>query len=186
MELSVQLYLALLALVAVGRLIELRRSRRNQSQLVAAGGEKAPEPGYFWMVSLHAGTLIGCGLEVILFHRPWIPVVGIPSLLLFVGANATRWWVIRTLGPRWNVEVTSPSLGIVAGGPYRWVRHPNYSAVFVEMLALPLIHSAWIVAIASTLAHILVLRRRVALEESVMIRNAAWQAAFEHRPRFIP
>jgi methyltransferase len=186
MELSVQLYLALLALVAVGRLIELSHSRRNQQKLATAGGQKSPEPGYVWMVALHTFTLIGCGLEVVWLHRPWIPAVGIPSLLLFLSANATRWWVIRTLGPRWNVEVVSASLGVIASGPYKWVRHPNYSAVFVEMLALPLIHSACIVAAASALAHVFVLRRRVTLEESVMMRDSAWRAAFEHRPRFVP
>jgi methyltransferase len=186
MELSVQLYLALLALVALGRIVELRHSRRNQEKLVAAGGNKSPEPGYVWMVALHTCMLMGCGLEVVFLHRTWTPLIGIPSLILFLAANATRWWVIRTLGPRWNVEVVSASLGVVSSGPYKWVRHPNYSAVFVEMLALPLIHSAWIVAIAGALAHVLVLKNRVALEESVMMRDSAWRAAFEHRPRFLP
>lgn len=186
MELSVQLYLALLALVAIGRLIELRHSRGNQQQLLAAGGQKSPEPGYIWMVALHTSMLAGCALEVLLLHRPWIPAVGFVSLAFFLAANATRWWVIRTLGPRWNVEVMSSSLGIVAVGPYKWVRHPNYSAVFVEMLALPLIHSAWIVAAVGTALHIVILRNRVDLEESVMMRDAAWRAAFAHRPRFMP
>jgi methyltransferase len=186
MELSVQLYVALLALVAAGRLIELRHSRRNQQQLLAAGGQKSAEPGYVWMVALHTCMLAGCALEVVLLHRSWIPAVGILSLILFLAANATRWWVIRTLGPRWNVQVVSASLGVVAEGPYKWVRHPNYSAVFVEMLALPLIHSAWIVATAGALAHVWVLRNRVKLEESVMQRNPAWRAAFENRPRFVP
>lgn len=186
MELSVQLYLALLAVVGVGRLIELRHSRRNQQKLMAAGAHKSPEPAYFWMVALHTGMLAGCGLEVTLLHRPWIPAVGFVALAFFLAANSTRWWVIRTLGPRWNVEVVSASLGIVAAGPYKWVRHPNYSAVFVEMLSLPLIHSAWIVAALGTLAHVLVLRNRVELEESIMRQNPAWWAAFEHRPRFVP
>lgn len=186
MELSVQLYLLLLVLVALGRLLELRHSRRNQAQLLAAGAKKSPEPGYFWMVALHTGMLIGAALEVVLLDRPWIPLLGIPALLLFGGANLARWWVIRTLGPRWNVQVVSASLGIVAEGPYRWVRHPNYTAVFLEMLALPLIHFAWITVVVGTVAHMLVLRNRVTLEESVMMRNPAWRTAFEHRPRFIP
>jgi methyltransferase len=186
MELSVQLYLPLLALVAIGRLIELRHSQRNQQQLAAAGSEKSPEPGYFWMVALHTAMLAGSALEVVLLDRSWIPVIGFPSLALFLTANATRWWVIQTLGPRWNVQVMSASLGVVADGPYKWVRHPNYSAVFVEMLALPLIHSAWITASVGALAHLLVLRRRIALEESVMMKNPAWRTAFENRPRFIP
>jgi len=186
MELTAQLYLLLLALVALGRLIELRHSRRNQAQLFSAGAQKSPEPGYVWMVALHTGMLIGAALEVVLLDRPWIPLLGIPALLLFGGANLARWWVIRTLGPRWNVQVVSASLGIVAAGPYKWVRHPNYTAVFLEMLALPLIHSAWITGMLGTVAHMLVLRNRVTLEESVMMRNPAWRTAFEHRPRFLP
>ena len=186
MALSVQLYFGLLALVAIGRVLELRRSRINQQKLFAAGGQKSPEPCYIWMVALHTGMLTGSALEVALLDRPWIPAIGFISLAFFLAANAARWWVIRTLGPRWNVQVVSSSLGIVADGPYKWVRHPNYSAVFVEMLALPLIHSAWIVAGVGTALHILVLRNRVALEESVMMRDPAWRAAFAQHPRFIP
>ncbi len=188
MELTVQLYLALLALVAAGRLIELARSRRNQQKLVEAGSKKTVDSGYKWMVALHTGVLLGCALEVTIALRPWIPELGLPMLLLFLGANAMRWWVIRTLGWRWNVEAMSSSrMGVVtAAGPYRWIRHPNYTAVFIEMLALPLIHSAWITAVAGTALHILVLRRRVALEESVMSQDPAWQAAFASRPRFVP
>lgn len=186
MELSRQLYLALLLLIAVGRLIELRHSRRNQHHLASAGGRQAREPGYIWMVALHAGVLAGCALEVILLQRPWIPYIGIPALAIFLTANAARWWVIRTLGQRWNVQVMSPALGVISTGPYQWVRHPNYTAVFAEMSALPLIHSAWITAALGTLLHLLVLRNRVALEESVMQQNPDWQAAFRNRPRFLP
>lgn len=186
MELSVQLYLGLLVLVAVGRLLELRRSRNNQARLLAAGGEKSPEPRYPWMVALHVSILAGAALEAVFLRRPWIPAFGSVAITFFFAANATRWWVIRTLGPRWNVQVVSPALGVIAAGPYRYVRHPNYTAVFVEMLALPLIHSAWIVAFAGSLAHIFVLRHRVALEESVLRRDPTWQAAFQHRPRFLP
>jgi methyltransferase len=188
MELTIQLYLALLVLIAAGRLFELARSRRNQQTLVEAGSTKTIDPGYKWMVALHAGVLLGCALEVSFASRPWIPALGLPMLVLFLGANAMRWWVIRTLGSRWNVEVMSSSrMGVVTeAGPYRWMRHPNYTAVFLEMLALPLIHSAWITAIAGTTLHLLVLRRRVALEESVMRQDPAWQAAFASRPRFVP
>jgi methyltransferase len=187
MELMVQLYLVLLLLVAAGRLIELARSRRNQLQLVEAGSLKTSDPGYKWMVALHTGVLVGCALEVTIASRPWIAALGFPMFLLFLGANAMRWWVIRTLGSRWNVEVMSSSrLGVVTAGPYRWIRHPNYTAVFVEMLALPLIHSAWITAFAGTALHVFVLRHRVTLEESVMRQDPAWQAAFNTRPRFVP
>lgn len=189
MALSVILYLALLAAVAVGRLIELRRSRRNQLALARAGSAKSAEPGYRWMVALHVGVLAGSAAEVVALERPVYAWLAAVALALFAGANAVRWWVIRTLGTRWNVEVmsASPSLGVVtAAGPYRWVRHPNYSAVFIEMLALPLIHSAFFVAAVSAVLHALVLRRRVALEESVLMQSAEWRDAFAGRPRFVP
>jgi methyltransferase len=188
MELSARLYLLLLFLVATGRLIELARSRRNQQRLAEAGSAKAPDPGYKWMVALHAGMLAGCALEVGLAARPWIPWLGLPMLVLFFSANGLRWWVIHTLGSRWNVEVMSASkLGIVtAAGPYRWVRHPNYTAVYLEMLALPLVHSAWITASIGSILHVFVLRHRVNLEESVLAQDASWQTAFSARPRFVP
>ena len=187
MNRSVQLYLALLLLVAAGRLIELRRSRRNQAILAESGGAKSPEPRYRWMVALHAGILIGAALEVVLLRRPLIPWLAASGFALFIAANATRWWVIRTLGPRWNVQVMSASrLGIVTAGPYKWVRHPNYTAVFLEMLALPLIHSAYFAAGLGTVLHIYVLRNRVRLEESVLMQDPHWRSAFANRPRFLP
>jgi methyltransferase len=139
------------------------------------------------MVSLHCGVLALAAIEVVVLRRPWVPGLGWPMLAVFVMANAARWWVIRTLGPRWNVQVMPASLGVITNrGPYRWVRHPNYAAVFVEMLALPMIHAAWLTAAAGAIAHVFVLRRRVELEESVMRRDPAWSAAFEHRARFVP
>lgn len=189
MALSVRWYLMLLAAVAVGRLLELVRSRRNQAALASAGSVKSAEPAYKWMVALHTGVLAGSALEVLLADRPFQPMLAGVSAALFVASNAVRWWVIRTLGTRWNVEVmsASPKLGVItANGPYRWVRHPNYTAVFVEMLALPLIHSAFVVALIGTALHVLVLRHRVRLEESVLMKSAEWRAAFAGRPRFFP
>jgi len=188
MELSVELYIALLLLVAAGRLLELRHSVRNQAVLAQQGGAKAAEPRYRWMVALHAGILIGAALEVLLLRHPLIPWLAASALLLFIAANITRWWVIRTLGPRWNVQVMSASrLGVVtAAGPYKWVRHPNYTAVFVEMLALPLIHSAYFVAFFGAALHIVVLRNRVRLEESVLMQDPNWRSAFAKRARFLP
>ena len=68
-------------------------------------------------------------------------------------ANLLRFWVIATLGVHWNVRVVrSMPLGVVTAGPYRFVRHPNYVAVFVELLALPLVHGACLTAVAGDAA----------------------------------
>jgi methyltransferase len=80
----------------------------------------------------------------------------------------------------------STGMGVVTSGPFRYVRHPNYAAVFVEMLALPLMHCAWITAITGSLAHALVLSQRLATEERVLFSDAKYRAAMSGKPRFVP
>jgi methyltransferase len=184
---SAILYTILLVVVGAGRLAEMRISRRRQRALAARGATKVAEPHFRWMVLLHSSVLAGAALEVWLLGRLFIPVLAIPMLALFGLSNALRWWVIHTLAGHWNVQVVdSIGLGVVTSGPYRWVRHPNYLAVFAELLALPLIHSAWLTALLGSLAHIWVLRQRIAVEEAVLLGDPAYQAAMSHKPRFIP
>jgi methyltransferase len=139
------------------------------------------------MVALHTAILVGSVVEVLVLHRPFVIALGLPALALFLLANALRFWVIATLGVHWNVRVVrSMPLGVVTSGPYRFVRHPNYLAVFVELLALPLVHSAVITAIVGAALHALILHRRVALEESVLMTDDAYRRAFVDKPRFVP
>lgn len=187
MELSVILYFLLLLAVATLRLVELRISRLHQQHMAASGATKIADPGFRWMVLVHAGVLIGAACEVVFLKRPLIPWLAALMLMLFLAANAVRWWVIRTMGQHWNVQVVdSTQLGVVTSGPFRYVRHPNYAAVFVEMLALPLIHTAWITALAGTVAHVAVLAQRLASEERVLFANSGYRAAMAQKPRFLP
>ena len=107
-------------------------------------------PGHYrWMVLLHTAFLVCCPLEVWLLGRPFLPWLGIPMLLLLVVlATGLRYWVITTLDGRWTTRiVVLPGASPVTGGPYRFLRHPNYLAVITEIFALPLVHTAWITAI---------------------------------------
>src|ERR1700693_1558146 len=145
-------YISLLVFVGIGRLAELGISRRNQRQLEKQGVRKIPEPHFRWMVLLHGGVLVCAGAEVLFLHRPLIPALAIPMLALLVLPHAPRWWVIGARAGRWNVEVMeSARAGVVSSGPYRWVRPPNYVAVVIEIFSLPMIHTAWITALAGTL-----------------------------------
>ena len=168
MELSVILYLLLLVIVALLRIFELRISRSHQKQMVADGASKVSEPRFLWMVLLHTAVLTGAALEVVFLHRHFYPVLGTICFVIFLAANAVRWWVIRTTGP------------------FRYVRHPNYAAVFTEMLVLPLIHTAWITAIAGSLVHIVVLSQRLETEERVLFSDAHYREAMAGKPRFLP
>jgi methyltransferase len=187
MGISVIAYLALLAAVGALRLVELRISKNHQREMLVRGAAKVEEPRFRWMVMLHTAVLLGSAAEVVFLHRPFVPVLATVMLAIFLAANAVRWWVIRTLGEHWNVQVVdSTRLGVVTSGPFRFVRHPNYAAVFAEMMALPLIHTAWITAIAGTLAHAVVLRMRLSTEERVLFANADYRAAMSGKPRFLP
>lgn len=187
MDLSVVLYLFLLAAVGAGRLVEMRISRRNQKNLAAQGVQKISEPHFHWMILLHGGVLAGAALEVVFLRRPFFPALAAPMALLFIFSNAMRWWVIRTLGSHWNIQVmASAGLGAVTAGPYRWVRHPNYLAVYLELIALPLIHTAWITAVVAALANAWILARRIAVEEAVLLADPAYRVAMGAKPRFLP
>jgi methyltransferase len=131
---------------------------------------------------------VGAAAEVLLAGRPFVAAVGVPAAALVAGANLLRWWVIRTMGDHWNVQVmaSSRALGVVTDGPFRFVRHPNYVAVFVELAALPLVHGAYLTAVAGALLHVAILHRRVVLEESMLMADEAYRRAFGDKPRFIP
>lgn len=187
MGLSVYLYLALLAAVAVLRLVELRVSRRHQQKMLAQGAVRVPEPHFKWMVAVHTAVLVGAALEVVLLRRPFLPYLAGPMLALFLASNSMRFWVIRTLGGLWSVQVMdSTRIGVVTTGPFRFVRHPNYTGVILEMISLPLIHTAWITAIVTSLGHSIALSMRIRAEERVLMANPEYRAAMGHKPRFVP
>jgi methyltransferase len=184
---STTFFVLLCATVGACRLVEMTVSRRHQRALADKGAAPLPEPVFGAMVALHTAIIGGAALEVAVLHRPFTAAVGVPALLVVILANALRVWVIRTLGIHWNVRVVrSMPLGVVTGGPYRFVRHPNYVAVFSELLALPLVHGAYLTASLGAVLHLLILRRRVTLEESVLMADEGYRRAFAGKPRFLP
>lgn len=187
MDISIIAFLALLLAVGLLRIFELRVSRRHQQQMIAGGATKVKEPGFAWIVLLHTAVLVGAALEVVLLRRPFIPILSAVMLFLFLSANAVRLWVVRTMGKHWNVQImNSTSLGVVTSGPFRFVRHPNYAAVFLEMLSLPLVHTAWITALLGSIAYMVTISQRIALEENVLFANPDYRAAMGGKPRFLP
>lgn len=187
MDLTKIAFLVFLACVGFERLVELQVSRRHQRDLARFGARKHPDPNYRWMIALHAGVLIGAALEVTLLHRPFIAPLAAAALLFFALATLLRWWVIRTLGIHWNTEVMdSASLGVISTGPFRWIRHPNYLGVFIELIALPLIHTAWITTALAAAGNVVVLRNRLRVEERLLQAAPAYRAAMSGKPRFLP
>lgn len=167
------LFLVLVAAVAVERLVELVISRRHERALRARGAVEAGAGHYPLMVGLHAALLVGAPAEVLLLDRPFLPWLGWPMLAVVAATMALRYWVVATLGERWTTRVlVLPGAPLVARGPYRFLRHPNYLAVVLEVAALPLVHTAWITALVCSLANLLVLALRIRVEDAAL-RGAA-------------
>jgi methyltransferase len=159
----------LVALVAVERLAELVVARRNERWSVARGAVESGAAHYPFMVVLHTGLLAGALLEAWLGHRPFIPALGWPMLALVVAAQLLRWWCIATLGRQWNTRIlVVPGLSRITRGPYRYMTHPNYLAVVVEGAALPLVHTAWMTALAFTVLNAALLRARITAEDAAL------------------
>ena len=164
-------YLIILFAVGVERLAELVLAQRNMAWSRARGGVEIGAGHYPVMVILHLALLVGCVVEVIVMQRPFIPALAWPMLALVVAAQGFRWWCITTLGRQWNTRVVViPGAPRIDGGPYRWISHPNYVAVAVEGLALPLVHSAWVTALAFTTLNAALLSTRVSVENSALAR----------------
>ena len=162
-------YLILVLAVGVERLAELRVARRNAQWSHERGGREYGGGHYPVMVALHTALLAGCLIEVVLAHRGFVPALGWAMLVVVVAAQALRWWCIRTLGPQWNTRIlVVPGLPLITGGPYRWLRHPNYVAVIAEGIALPLVYSAWITATVFTAANAMLLTARIRTEDAAL------------------
>jgi methyltransferase len=162
-------YVGLVAVVVVARGVELAVSERNRRWSLAQGGVESGAGHYPVMVALHTGLLAGAVIEVLALDRPFLPWLGWPMLALLVASHALRWWCISTLGRQWCTRiVVVPGLSAVTSGPYRFLRHPNYLAVVLEGIALPLVHTAWVTAAVFTVANAALLRVRIAAEERAL------------------
>ncbi|MFF7249088.1 isoprenylcysteine carboxyl methyltransferase family protein [Embleya sp. NPDC008237] len=164
-------YFVLVGLVALERLAELVVARRNLAWSLARGGVVSGRRHYPPMVVLHVGLLAACVLEVWRSERPFVPWFGWTMVVLVLAAQALRWWCIFALGPRWNTQVVVvPGLPLVRSGPYRltWLRHPNYVAVAVEGLALPLVHGAWVTALTFTVLNAALMVVRIRCESAAL------------------
>ena len=162
-------FTVLVALVALERLAELVVSTRNAAWSFEHGGRETGRGHYPVMVALHSGLLVAMLVEAWV-RRPEVPrVLAWTMLALVVASQALRWWCIATLGRRWNIRVIIvPGLAPVTSGPYRFLPHPNYVAVVVEGIALPMVHLAWITALVFTVANAALLAVRIRVENAAL------------------
>lgn len=150
--------------VAILRLAELAWSRRNTKRLLERGGIEHGASHYRWFVLLHGGWLAALILRVPLDTAPH------GGLLIAFGLlQLLRLWIIVSLGPYWTTRVvTLPGAPLVARGPYRWCRHPNYAVVAAEIAVLPLAFGDWQMAIVFSALNAALLAHRIRVEAAAL------------------
>jgi len=166
---SLTAFTVLVVLVGLERVAELVVSKRNAAWSLQQGGVETGFSHYPFMVVLHTGLLVGALVEAYV-REPVVPAWLAWSMVVVVLlTQALRWWCIATLGRRWNTRVIIvPGMVPVQKGPYQIFSHPNYVAVVVEGIALPLVHAAWITAVVFTVLNAVLLTVRIRVEDAAL------------------
>lgn len=185
--LTAWVFAGFVVLLALQRLVELLLSRRNEARILAAGGrERAPEQMPV-MRAIHTSWFLAMLAEVFLLERPFVPVIALAAALLFVAGQILRYAAIRSLGWRWTVRImTLPGEPPIQQGVYRYIRHPNYLGVTLEIAAVPLMHMAYLTAILYSVFNALFLFWRIQAEENALREQHPYDRHLEERPRFFP
>ena len=166
---SLLAFTVLIGLVGVERIAELVVSTRNAAWSRERGGVETGLGHFPFMVVLHIGLLVGALVEAWVRRPDVPPLLAWSMLALVIASQVLRWWCIATLGHRWNARViVVPGMPPVTSGPYRLFRHPNYVAVVVEGIALPLVHAAWITAVVFTVLNAGLLTVRIRAENAAL------------------
>lgn len=186
------LFLSLVTLTILQRVLELRRSRLNQTALGATGFARVDSPAsYVTMVSVHALWFVAMLAEHTVRPQTLPMSVIAIALTVFLCAQLLRLAVMRALGSQWNTQIMAPTGScndprVVTSGPYRYIRHPNYLAVILEFISLPLIGGAVYTALVVSAANGLVLRHRIRAEEEYLFSRPGYSQAFSKLPRLLP
>ncbi len=167
-----RLVLALAVLIATERILELRLAARNRRLMLARGAQESGQAHYRFVVLLHSVWFVAWIVEAF-WRGPRLHPLWALWLTLFFLAELLRYWCITTLGIHWNTRIlVLPGAPQVRSGPYRFLRHPNYLAVVIDLVAVPMVFAAWITALVFTVLNLaLLLFVRIPAEEQALART---------------
>jgi methyltransferase len=153
----------ILGAVTLERLAELVLARRNTAALLGRGGVEHGAGHYPAMIALHSAWLAG------LWYFAWQGVFSALWFTAFMAVLVLRIWVLSTLGSRWTTRIVAvPGEALVARGPYKLVRHPNYVVVALEVFILPMVWGLLWFALAFTAANAAMLWWRIRAENAAL------------------
>jgi methyltransferase len=158
---------ALLVFVPMG--IEAVRASRNERRQLARGGVQPPDDVHRVMSVAYPGSFLAMLVEGALRGAQPLPVV-IAGLIVFATAKLVKWAAIVALGRSWTFRViVVPGDSLVASGPYRYLRHPNYVGVVGEFVGAALMTGAIVTGPVALLGFGILLWKRIAVEERALL-----------------
>lgn len=174
-------------LLAIQRLFELRLSNKNEAKLLQMGGKEIGESHYVWMKALHTLWFVAMLCEVILLNRtqslPW----ALAALCISLIGQIFRYMAISKLGVRWTTKIIIlPNKPAICGGIFKFIRHPNYVGVMLEIAFVPLIQNAYLTALSFSILNCWLLNIRIKEEENGLKSANKYSETFAHTPRFFP
>lgn len=159
---------AMIAVIVMQRLIEVRIAKQNERWMKAQGGVEVGKDHYPWMVALHIAFFISLIIEVTITSVS-LRLVSIISFGIVLIAQAIRIWALSSLGRYWNTKIiVLPEAPVVEKGPYRFLRHPNYTVVILEIAFIPLMFQAYWTAIVFSILNAWMLSVRIKVEEGAL------------------
>jgi methyltransferase len=179
-------FVGIVLAIILQRLWELRISKRNAAYILSQGG-KIYSDNYLGVVKvLQITWWIAMIVEVWWLDRPFIPALAAIALIATIAGQILRYLSMRSLGNRWTLPiVTIPGKPVVDSGIYRYLRHPNWLGVILEIVALPLIHTAYLTAVVFSLANAWLMSKRIQAEEKALSKDSKYANFFANKPRFI-
>lgn len=159
----------ILLLIIIQRLLELRIAKRNEAWLKQRGGVEKGEDHYKWFIIVHTLFFVSLLAEALLNNQQTFKFNYL-LFLLFLLTQIGRIWCITSLGKFWNTKIIiSPQFSLVKEGPYKYVKHPNYIIVGIELMVIPFLFNAYITGIVFPILHILLLTIRIPAEEKALL-----------------
>lgn len=156
--------------VIAQRLAELSIAKSNEKWMKRMGGIEKGEKHYKWFILLHSSFFISIIVETSLKNHV-LTEVNYMLLFIFLAAQAGRVWCMLSLGKFWNTKViVLPGVALIKKGPYKYVKHPNYIIVAVELFVIALLVGAQLTAFLFPILHLFLLKVRIPSEEKALTR----------------
>lgn len=161
-------FIIFISILAIQRISELFLSKRNENYLRSQGAIEHDKEGYKYIVIMHNLFFVSLIVEFVLLYRQLNQYWAV-LLIIFICTQLLRYWAIFSLGKRWCTKIlVLEDKDLITSGPYKYFKHPNYISVIIEFAIIPLLFSCYFTAIIFSILNLIVLKRRVRIEEKVL------------------